>query len=340
MSRFPFPTTPNSWYHLAWSDEVPRGRALYVRAFETELVVFRGEDGVAAVLDAHCRRREGRSSPDGRVLGRCYSCPVDGLVFDGSGRCVGAERPDAAPEPRLRSWPVCEKNGMIFVYHHAAGEAPGFALPDVPELASPRWLPVGRLDLSYRSHVQEVVENSVDLGHFQLLHNFTGHARLSRFETHAHTFTVKVEAPKLVFGVSLPADLTINYHGMGLAIGRLERPFQFMSLVTCLPLDGRLIRQRLAMFVKAPRIPVAVHVLAAGLRWHVRRDLADEIAVLEHKRYLERPVIVADDGPIMKVRRWCRQFYTPSPEALSASPNDDAKAPLSGLRSFTAARLY
>jgi hypothetical protein len=55
--------------------------------------------------------------------------------------------------------------------------------------------------------------------------------------------------------------------------------------------------------------------MAALLRWHVRRDPADEVMVLEHKKYLARPLLVLGDGPIMQVRRWCRQFHAPAMEA-------------------------
>jgi hypothetical protein len=208
---------------------------------------------------------------------------------------------------------------MIFVYYHENGEAPSFEIPDIPEQRSAKWLPVGRIEWTFRSHIQEVVENSVDLPHFQFIHKFAEQARMLHFELRGHTFTVTVAAPKIILGVAFPADLTITYHGMGLAIGRNEHPFRLLSLVTCLPIDGELLRQRITMFVHAPRVPLARPVLGAILRWHVRRDVEDEVTVLEHKRYLERPVLVAGDGPIMKVRRWCQQFHAARKEAPRAA---------------------
>ena len=41
MRRFPFPTFPMSWFQLAWSDEVPQGGRLHVKAFGTDWVIRR-----------------------------------------------------------------------------------------------------------------------------------------------------------------------------------------------------------------------------------------------------------------------------------------------------------
>jgi 3-ketosteroid 9alpha-monooxygenase subunit A len=271
VSRFPFAAAPTSWYALAWSDELPVGRPRPIRALGADLVMRRGADGSVEVRDAFVRRW-----------------------------------PRAGDPPR-RTWPVHEVNGMVFVHHDPDGRAPAFTIPAIAEAAS--WLPVGRLEWTLKSHIQEVVENSVDLAHFELLHDFTEPARLVRFAMDGTGFAVTVAAPKRVFGRAMPTELTIAYHGMGLAVGRVAGPFPFLNLVTNLPVDDEHIRIRFTMFVRAPRIPLVRHAIAAGLRWHVGRDVADEMRVLEHKRYLERPVLAAGDGPVMSVRRWCKQFY-------------------------------
>jgi hypothetical protein len=100
---------------------------------------------------------------------------------------------------------------------------------------------------------------------------------------------------------------------MGVAIGRVVGPFPFMNVVTNLPVDDERMRLRFNLFVRAPDVPGFRQALAAVLRWHVRKDVEDELRVLEHKRYLERPALAAGDGPIMRVRRWCRQFYALAP---------------------------
>jgi len=34
-----------------------------------------------------------------------------------------------------------------------------------------------------------------------------------------------------------------------------------------------------------------------------------DVPIWEHKIYIERPPLVADDGPIRELRKWARQFY-------------------------------
>src|SRR5437660_599117 len=53
-SRFPMPPFPSGWFRVATSADVSRGAVKPLRYFGKDLVVSRGEDGKAHVLDAHC----------------------------------------------------------------------------------------------------------------------------------------------------------------------------------------------------------------------------------------------------------------------------------------------
>src|SRR5688500_15403459 len=54
MARFPMPPYPNSWYHVAWSDEVVAGRITRLFFLGREMIAFRGHGGTVHVLDAYC----------------------------------------------------------------------------------------------------------------------------------------------------------------------------------------------------------------------------------------------------------------------------------------------
>ena len=58
-----------------------------------------------------------------------------------------------------------------------------------------------------------------------------------------------------------------------------------------------------------------IEVLMASLINHFERD----IPIWNSKRFMRRPLIVKEDGPILKFRRWTKQFYSDS-----ALPNDSA----------------
>jgi hypothetical protein len=41
------------------------------------------------------------------------------------------------------------------------------------------------------------------------------------------------------------------------------------------------------------------------------RQLQRDIAIWNHKRLLRTPMVVKSDGPLLKFRRWIKQFYPP-----------------------------
>ena len=51
--RYPLPM-PFGWCQVAWPDEVPAGQAVPLYYFGRHLVAWRGEDGVAHLMDAFC----------------------------------------------------------------------------------------------------------------------------------------------------------------------------------------------------------------------------------------------------------------------------------------------
>lgn len=53
------------------------------------MVVFRGQDGKAYVMDAYCPHLGANLAVGGRVVGNCIECPFHGWQFRGEdGRCV------------------------------------------------------------------------------------------------------------------------------------------------------------------------------------------------------------------------------------------------------------
>ncbi|MCC6808863.1 MAG: hypothetical protein IT381_15660 [Deltaproteobacteria bacterium] len=206
-------------------------------------------------------------------------------------------------------FPICEKNEMIWAYYDPAGEPPAFALMPLPELEDASFLPLGRVDRVFSSHVQEIVENAVDIAHYAAQHGFVGQATLGDFAPEAHAFRALVIAKKRVFGVTLPIQLAFEYCGMGFGVGRATGPLTLSNVVTCLPIDAHRIRMRFTIFAIVPRVPMLSAIIARLLRWHVWADVKGEIALFENKLYRERPLLSSSDGPIMKVRAWCRQFY-------------------------------
>lgn len=117
------------WQPAALADELATGRPVVpVRLLGEDLVLFRDEAGGLGLIQRHCPHR-GADLCFGRLEDNGLRCPFHGWHFDRTGQCV--EQP-AEPEGstmheqiRARSYPVIEKNGIVFAYM-GPGDPPAF----------------------------------------------------------------------------------------------------------------------------------------------------------------------------------------------------------------------
>ena len=94
---------PYGWYCLGYSAELPPGEVKPLHYFGENLVLFRTESGVPAVLDAYCPHLGAHLGHGGKVQQESVACPFHGWRFNPAGECV--EVPYAkknAPQGRLR----------------------------------------------------------------------------------------------------------------------------------------------------------------------------------------------------------------------------------------------
>src|SRR5262249_1604917 len=119
------------WQPVARAQDLPAGHAKPVRLVGEDFTLYRGEDGVAHAVAFRCAHR-GTQLSTGWVEGDCIRCFYHGWKYDGSGQCVEQPAEDAgfASKVRIKSYPVQEYLGLIFVYI-GDGDAP--PLPRFPE---------------------------------------------------------------------------------------------------------------------------------------------------------------------------------------------------------------
>src|SRR5688572_12938033 len=120
----------NYWQPVALSDELQGPRPLKaVRVLCEDLVLFKDEKGRYGLMDRHCPHR-GADLAYGRLEDGGLRCAFHGWLFDAAGKCL--ETPAEPQGSRLcehiktRSYPVVEKNGILFAYL-GAGQPPAFA---------------------------------------------------------------------------------------------------------------------------------------------------------------------------------------------------------------------
>jgi phthalate 4,5-dioxygenase oxygenase subunit len=160
------------WQPAALADELAGPRPVVpVRLMGEDLVLFRDEAGELGLIDRRCPHR-GVDLCYGRLEDNGLRCPFHGWHFDRSGQCV--EQP-GEPEGsrmheqiRVTSYPVVEKNGIVFAYM-GPGEPPAF--PDFDCFRAPDSHVFAFKGL-WECNWLQALEVGIDPAHASFLHRF------------------------------------------------------------------------------------------------------------------------------------------------------------------------
>jgi 3-ketosteroid 9alpha-monooxygenase subunit A len=314
--RFPLPATPVGWFVVAYSDELGPGAVLPLSYFESELVLFRGANGAARVLDAHCPHLGAHLGHGGVVVGDEIRCPFHGWCFSGDGACTSIpQAKKIPPAARVRSWQVRETNGFVLVYFHPAHEAPTVEVEAVPEYGSSEWTPYARRRWTVRTNIHEMVENAFDAAHFRHLHELRNipspEVTFSGEECRMFTETV-MDTPR----GPVTGALDIRKLGLGFGTARFTGVIETLVFTTLTPIDDEYVDARFSFTVKKLPSAEATHAAGAAFIAELSRQIEQDIRIWEHKAYVERPLLGEGDASIAAFRRWARQFYPASARAL------------------------
>jgi 3-ketosteroid 9alpha-monooxygenase subunit A len=329
------------WHIVAFSSELAAGAVQRLHYFGLDLVLFRGESGTAAVLDAHCPHLGAHLASDGgRIIGDTLACPFHGWTFAADGECVDIPYATRIPERArhaLRGWPVVEENGFIALWYDPENGAPEDYLPRIAEWGTGEQ---GWGDWQFhRSRIRaqpcDVIENIVDIAHFPHVHGGEVLAFENRFSERTVTQISKVQqtaAARSVIPPGLPFDMEAmrlqsaanpsdawgdaTYHGPSIMYyytesrgGGVDYRSWWVNYHT--PVDET-------------HVDLCSAVIVSGLDGEpVPKEFADQYAIGAHaafgqdveiwkdKVYRPDPVLCDGDGPINKLRRWYEQFYLP-----------------------------
>jgi aminopyrrolnitrin oxygenase len=115
------------WYWVLPSQSLLVGDVKAVTIFGKDLVVYRGKDRRAVILDAYCPHM-GTSLAEGKIEGNELRCVLHKWKFDAEGICVDIPNLDESISLKAKTWPVAEQYGMIWIW---TGEIPQQPLPFV-----------------------------------------------------------------------------------------------------------------------------------------------------------------------------------------------------------------
>ena len=243
-----------------------------------------------------------------RALGHTFSLSRQ---TDGAIHCVDEQQ---------RLWETAECNRAIFVWHDSAGRSSAWQLPDIDcDLSDCQLL--GRISHEVSCQMIEIPENGADTAHLPTLHGpfvlpglpFLRHTWDVTWEAQLapqqHVALLSISSTVALFSHPLPFTRTttpIIQAGPSLVLLLLDTPFGPLAMIESVtPITANL--QRLTNTLWLPRHVPRVYgrLMMSGVVDQLERDLS----VWNRKRWLRRPLVVREDGPILKYRRWMRQFF-------------------------------
>jgi nitrite reductase/ring-hydroxylating ferredoxin subunit len=292
--RFPFPI-PNGWFVVGESSKLGPGEVQSLYAFGRDVVLYRSEEGTPRLIDAYCPHLGAHIGAGGKVDGDGIRCPFHGWRYEGaSGRCtdIPYTEDDRIPAGgQVRSYPLVERNHMIWAWHHLEEEPPAFEVPEVPELSDPDWLPYEVKTFEIATCIQEMAENDADLAHFKYVH---GSLAMPEGE-----MTVDGHYRRSSNGTFIRESF-----GIGCTVLHIADVFRFVS--SAVPIDEENVR--VIWWFTAPRASGegAAKVIAEAFFTGVSQDLA----IWENKRYLPKPLLTESEKKIVEQRKWASQFYS------------------------------
>lgn len=310
MSRsMPLPLYPNGWFRICDSDELVVGELKKLHYFGEELVAFRDAEQSAVVLDAFCVHLGAHLGYGGTVEEGIVRCPFHGWRYDGSGQCVDVPYAKKIPKrANIRSWPVCERNGMVMVWCHHEGLPPQWEIPEIPEFHSEEWTDATSRRFLINAHTQEMAENICDPVHFKYVH---GNPTIPPTSTRSdeHIFHVHQGLSFDTPEGEVEGSVNVQSHGLGFGRTHFSGFLDTLVIVTGTAVEGLQQEVILRFMVKKIGDAESDKALQDVFIAEVESQFESDIPIWENKTYWENPLLCDGDGPINSLRKWSQQFY-------------------------------
>ena len=321
IKRYPMPM-PFGWFGVSYSDELAVSESRAIHYFGKEMVLFRTEGGKAVVLDAFCPHLgahlghgiNAEHGEGGRIQGETIVCPFHAWRFDGEGKC--AEVPYAKNIPPkvkdkqcLKSYPLQEKNGVIWVWYHPdENQAPLWDVEEHEECNSEDWSDFEKHDWIIKTHPQEMGENAADPAHFHYVHQVAEFPVWESTQDGHKSHGIQRADMNTPKGV-VKGEIHTNNAGPGQAWTRFYGIADTFLLSQITPIDAETTHVRFGF--KQPA--TEENMMKAGVNKAIIKDickqLSEDTPIWENKIYRPLPVLCDGDGPIAKFRKWYKQFY-------------------------------
>jgi 3-ketosteroid 9alpha-monooxygenase subunit A len=209
----------------------------------------------------------------------------------------------------IRSWPVDEKSGIVFLWHHDRDQPPSFALPELPQVGAPDWTPLELRHWKVKSRWLDMNENAVDRVHFRYVHGTAGIPD-SEAEIDGHILrvrnAVKFPTPRGV----VDGELVTTDYGPGLQTVDLRGIVDTLMINTSTPIDEEHTDTSFAYTVHHEGDEQRARGVGAAIIRDLEKQMNEDIPIWENKAYWTRPVLCDGDGRFGLYRKWMSQFFS------------------------------
>ena len=323
------PPFPNGWYTIELTKNVQKGQIIAHEFCGEQVIVYRTQSGQAVVMEAYCPHMGAHFAHGGHVSGNDVVCPFHGFCFDPKGTCTKTGYGKETPlNVKTRTWEVREQNGVILAYHN---EDPT-AKPEweIPKLEDDGWSEPQFQEWQLNSNPQEITENSVDFGHFSLVHGYSEVKIINPLKLDGPYLYAKYGMSRVANfigkgGKKVHVEFDITQNGLGYAAvvaHVIEYDLMSRHYVMPTPINGTDIHLRIGVSVKKDIQPSKIHpmlgimpkkllfpLIKNGYFKGYKNDVFDDFKIWKNKKYVEPPLLADGDGPILIYRKWASQFH-------------------------------
>jgi 3-ketosteroid 9alpha-monooxygenase subunit A len=323
MSPMALSMKPTGWFQIGWSADLEVGGVRPMRYFGQDLVAYRTEDGRLVVLNAYCEHLGAHLGHGGSVHGNDIQCPFHAWRWSPEGRntCIPYQKATNRVR-RIGTWATAERDGLMYLWHDAAGGAPAYDVPstfdlfpgsgsasDYHELGTAGRFETAELPI----HPQYAAENSVDFAHFKYVHRADEIPTVVSREFGTYDFKTELALNFKRRGAAgelqtVEGRTLASLLGVGLGFSYAAGVGSICAVTAVTPVDDELSVLRFSAWASkedgedAPRV-------TKRQRNAIGQFNAD-VAIWEHQRYIEPPgLATAEAAGFRDIRAWARRFY-------------------------------
>lgn len=304
---------PIGWFAVCYSDELAPGQVKPARYFAQDLAIWRGQDGVARVLNAHCAHYGANMAIGGRVEGNYLECPFHAWRYDGDGsvREISYARvipPQARRKNCVPSWPTAEVNGMVMVWYHPDKAEPLWEPVVFPEIGQAHWTPFRKYQWHVYTALENMADNGVDISHFKFVHGTVDVPDYDfKFEGITRTIAahVKLMTPR---GEVNGQILSVN-HGPGQGFVRFSGLSDTILVTGTAPVERDLTHSRFAFTQPLSEAEGPNGGLSRALVKNIVSQFDQDKVILDRHKRVEPALVCDGDGPFGRNRVYYSQFY-------------------------------